>query len=290
MPEASVEEFLNRHAAATEAALISILDTWHDAPVGLVEAARYSLLAGGKRLRPALALGAAELLGQQAAMALPAACALEMIHTYSLIHDDLPAMDDDDLRRGRPTLHRAYDEATAILAGDALLTMAFDVIAASGNCTVVQEIARAAGVAGMVGGQYVDLQSEGRSLDLPALQAIHRAKTGALIRVAVRAGAMLANAAPTALAALTQYGENIGLAFQIADDILDIVGEETAIGKPVGSDAANNKATYPALLGLDAARARAREAADSAIAALAPFGPEADDFRALARFIVDRDH
>jgi geranylgeranyl diphosphate synthase type II len=285
----TAEAFLRDKAARTEAALEVRLVTWLDAPPRLVAAIRYSLLGGGKRLRPALALGAAEIIAGDDAVALPAACALEMIHTYSLIHDDLPAMDDDDLRRGRPTLHKAYDEATAILAGDALLTMAFDVAAESGSTIVIQEIARAAGVAGMVGGQFLDLEAEGQSAVLERLQQIHAAKTGALIRASVRCGALLAGADAAALEALTRYAEHIGLAFQIADDILDVTGDEATIGKPVGSDVANAKSTYPALLGLDESRRRALEAMHLALDDLAPFGPEADHFRALARYIVERD-
>lgn len=286
---ADVTTFLSESAARTEAQLHTLLWRETTAPRGLVEAMEYSLMAGGKRLRPALALGAARVLGADEAVALPAACALEMIHTYSLIHDDLPAMDNDDLRRGRPTAHKAFGEATAILAGDALLTLAFEVLAEAGNSTVIREIAWASGVGGMAGGQFIDLASEGKQLNLEQLREIHRCKTGALIRVAVRSGALLAGATPVALLALTAYGEHIGLAFQIADDILDVVGDEAAIGKPVGSDIANEKATYPALLGLDRARTLAREAADAAIAALGDFGPEADLFRRLADFIVDRD-
>jgi geranylgeranyl diphosphate synthase type II len=221
--------------------------------------------------------------------ALPAACALEMIHTYSLIHDDLPAMDNDDLRRGRPTSHKVYGEATAILAGDALLTMAFDVAAQSGDLHVVREIAQAAGVSGMVGGQQLDLEAEHQQVDLDTLRRIHALKTGALIRASVRTGVLLANAENVQLDALTRYGEHLGLAFQIADDILDVTGTKETLGKPIGSDAANEKSTYPALLGLERARARAQEAIQAALDALAGFGPEADNFRALARFVVDRE-
>jgi geranylgeranyl diphosphate synthase type II len=289
MPE-DVSEFLSTCAARTEERLRALLWRAPAEPRGLIEAMEYSLMAGGKRLRPALALGAARAAGADDAVAMPAACALEMIHTYSLIHDDLPAMDNDDLRRGRPTAHKAFGEATAILAGDSLLTLAFEVLADAGNAAVIREIAHASGVCGMAGGQFIDLQSEGKQLTLDALREIHRCKTGALIRASVRAGALLANAPAHTLDALTAYGEHIGLAFQIADDILDVVGDEAAIGKPVGSDIANEKATYPALLGLDRSRVLAREAADAAVAALAPLGPEADIFRSLADFIVDRNH
>jgi len=258
-------------------------------PTTLRAAIEYSLFAGGKRLRPALALGAAELICGDDTSALPAACALEMIHTYSLIHDDLPSMDNDDLRRGKPTSHKVYGEAIAILAGDALLTLAFQVATDCGNARVVREIAQAAGAEGMVGGQAIDLESENLKVGVPELRNLHAKKTGALIRVSVRTGAMVAGATGAQLEALTRYGEAIGLAFQIADDILDVVGDQDAIGKPVGSDASNNKSTYPAAVGLDGARKLAADAVAEAIAALDTFGPEADTFRALARYIVERD-
>lgn len=285
-----VNAFLRDKGQRTEAALETCIQHWQGVPELLEEAMRYSLFAGGKRLRPALALGAAEVICGSDAVALPAACALEMIHTYSLIHDDLPAMDNDDLRRGKPTLHRAYDEATAILAGDGLLTMAFDVIAATGNMDAVRELAQAAGVAGMVGGQFIDLQSEGQHLALDAMKNLHAHKTGALIRGAVRIGAMLAGANEPQLAALTAYGEHIGLAFQIADDILDVTGDEAALGKPVGSDVANDKSTYVALLGIAEAQALAHETTQHALDALSSFGAEAEMFRAIARFMVERRH
>ncbi len=284
-----LESMLREKAAKTEGALEARLASWDGAPPRLLEAMRYSLLAGGKRLRPALVLGAADLVAGRDEMALPAACAIEMIHTYSLIHDDLPAMDDDDLRRGRPTLHKAYDEATAILAGDALLTMAFDMAAQAGRVDIVREIAQAAGVRGMVGGQQLDMEGEGRGLGLEELRRIHAHKTGALIRASVRSGAMLAGAGAEQLAALSVYGEGIGLAFQIADDILDVTGTEEKLGKRVGSDASKSKSTYPALMGLDGARQFAEETVRAAVGALDAFGTEADDFRELARFIVERD-
>lgn len=285
-----VENFLLEKGQRTEAALEGYIQRWTGVPPLLEEAMRYSLFAGGKRLRPALALGAAEMVCGDDSAALPAACALEMIHTYSLIHDDLPSMDDDDLRRGRPTLHKAYDEATAILAGDGLLTMAFDVMAEAGNLAALRELAQAAGVSGMAGGQFLDLQSEGSTIPLAALRHLHACKTGALIRGAVRIGAMLGGADAVRLDALTAYAENIGLAFQIADDILDVTGDESAIGKRIGSDAANGKNTYVSLLGLADAQSLAQDAKTQAIEALREFGPEGDGFRALARFIVDRKH
>ena len=283
-----VENFLKDKSAKTDRALAAYVDSWSDAPRTLVDAIRYSLFAGGKRVRPALALGAAELIGGDDSVALPAACALEMIHTYSLIHDDLPAMDDDDLRRGKPTLHKVYGEAMAILAGDALSTMAFDVLAETGDVRVVRELAVASGVSGMAGGQVADLESEGKRISMEELRALHAKKTGALIRVAVRCGAILAGADEARLADLTRYGEEVGLAFQIADDVLDVIGAEELMGKRAGSDAAKNKSTYPALLGVEESQRLANEAADRAVAALAKFGPEADIFRELARYVVER--
>lgn len=284
-----VEVFLAEKAKKTEAALEHYLETWNQTPHRLLDAIRYSLLAGGKRLRPALALGAAELVAGDDSPAIPAACAIEMIHTYSLIHDDLPSMDNDNLRRGRPTSHRVFGEAMAILAGDALLTMAFDVAAQCGELRVVAELARAAGVEGMVGGQVMDMESENQRLGIDELRQLHQRKTGALIRVSVRAGAMLAGANRAQLDALTRYGESVGLAFQIADDILDVVGTVEAIGKPVGSDESRHKSTYPAAVGLDESRRLAREAAQSAVEALSIFDEKADPFRALAAYIIQRD-
>ncbi|GMV91985.1 MAG: hypothetical protein AMXMBFR82_17630 [Candidatus Hydrogenedentota bacterium] len=285
----AVPEYLASKAARTEAALEQCFAEWVDAPATLLEAMRYSLFAGGKRLRPGLALGACEIVCGDDAPALPAACALEMIHTYSLMHDDLPSMDNDDLRRGKPTAHRVFGEAMAILGGDALLTMAFDVAASSGDARVVREIAQAAGVAGMVGGQVIDLESEGKRLSVDELKGLHARKTGALIRVSVRAGALLGGANDEAMGALTAYGDHIGLAFQIADDVLDVIGTEAALGKPIGSDIARDKSTYPAAVGLDRARTLGEESVAAAIGALEVFGPEADAFRALARYIMDRD-
>ena len=282
-------EFLQTKAQRTEAALATYVDGWKGVPESLLDAVRYSLFAGGKRLRPALALGAAEVVSGHDSFALPVACSLEMIHTYSLIHDDLPAMDDDDLRRGKPTCHKVYGEATAILAGDALLTMAFDAAAETGSTAIVRALAQAAGAGGMVGGQQLDLEGEGKQLDLVALQSIHRAKTGALIQVSLRCGAMAAGATDGQVEALADYGKHLGLAFQITDDILDVVGAESVIGKPVGSDESREKSTYPALLGLDESRRLAVEAVASALAALDVFGEEAENLRNLARFVADRE-
>ncbi len=283
-----VSAFLETAAQETETALERYLSEWSSVAPRLTEAVRYSLFAGGKRLRPALALGACELVGGHAESALSAACAIEMVHTYSLIHDDLPAMDNDDLRRGKPTLHRVSGEAIAILAGDALLTHAFDLAARSGNVEVVRELALGAGVAGMVGGQAQDLESEGKTLELEQLKDIHKNKTGALIRCSVRCGAVIGGASATELSALTEYGEALGLAFQIADDILDVSGDEESLGKRTGADAARGKPTYPALVGLDQARELAEEARWRAVGALDVFGARADVFRELASFVVER--
>ena len=263
-------------------------------PPSLCNAARYSIFAGGKRLRPILCMAAAEAVGGDSDAVLPVACALEMIHTYSLIHDDLPAMDDDEYRRGRLTNHKVFGEGMAILAGDALLTEAFCLMAAVGGSdgegllTVIQEIARAVGFFGMVGGQAVDLESEGKEIDFETLHYIHTHKTAALLQVSLRAGAILAGAGPQELARLTEYGTKIGLAFQIADDILDVEGDVEVLGKETGCDGERKKATYPALMGLEPSRAQARELVDQALTDLSPFDERADPLRMIARFIVDR--
>ena len=266
-----------------------------DCPPRLAEAMRYSVLAGGKRLRPALALMAAEACGADPAVALPAACALEMVHTYSLVHDDLPSMDDDDLRRGRPTCHKAFDEATAVLAGDGLLTLAFEVLAAhvrppEAAIRCVRELAEASGPAGMVGGQMADLLAEGRTDgDATALEAIHRRKTGALLRAALRLGGISAGADADTVAALDTYGQGVGLAFQIVDDLLDVQGDEAKLGKRVNKDSALGKWTYPGFLGVEGSRERARQVVGDAVAALAPLGDRGARLRALAWDLLERD-
>jgi geranylgeranyl diphosphate synthase type II len=265
-------------------------------PESLSAAMKYSLMAGGKRLRPVLTLWAAETCGADENAALPAAVALEMIHTYSLIHDDLPAMDDDDLRRGRPTCHKAFDEATAILAGDGLLTLAFEVVArhqrpldAIADCIAI--LAEAAGPKGMVGGQMADLQAESRDdANLDELEAIHRRKTGALLCAALRLGATVAGASDREKAALAEYGWNVGLAFQVVDDLLDATGDESKMGKRVGKDSGLGKWTYPGLMGIEASQAYARQLTAAAIDSLAVFEGRADRLRALAHQIVERDH
>jgi geranylgeranyl diphosphate synthase type II len=256
---------------------------------------RYAVLGSGKRLRPVLCLAACEAVGGTVEQALPAACALEMIHAYSLVHDDLPALDDDDLRRGRATVHVAFDEATAILVGDALLTEALALLsrepaAAPAACrlAVLHEIASAAGTAGMVGGQVDDLLTEGQRLDEETLTSIHRRKTGALLTASVRAGAVAASAPPEQIAALSRYGQALGLAFQIVDDLLDVIGTRESLGKSPGKDAAAGKTTFASLLGLEESRRRAASLADEAVHALAPLGGEGDLLAAIARYAVER--
>jgi geranylgeranyl diphosphate synthase type II len=264
-------------------------------PARLAEAIRYCLLAPGKRLRPRLVLLAARTCGNSnVADALPAACAVEMIHAYSLIHDDLPAMDDDDMRRGRPSCHVAFDEATAILAGDALLTLAFEVLATDiqPGATAARccgELARAAGVAGMVGGQADDLAAERLRGSADQLESIHLRKTGALLRVSLRLGGIVAGANDEQLETLDQFGIRLGLAFQIVDDLLDASGKESDVGKRTGKDATRGKLTFPRLLGLEESRQRAEQLIAEACDVLEPFGPEGEDLRRVARFVLGRN-
>jgi len=270
-------------------------------PLELVmrEPLAYALSTGGKRVRPILCLAACAAVGGEPEIALPSACALEMIHTYSLIHDDLPALDDDDLRRGKPTCHVQFDEATAILTGDALLNMAFEVLsetgckAGPGNASrwlrVVAIISNASGCLGMIEGQARDLSFEGVKLKHEALESMHRLKTGALIRAAVHAGAVLGGASEDQIDRLKRYAENIGLAFQVIDDILNIQGDPSVLGKAVGTDASRQKNTYPALLGLERSRAYADQLIGDALRALDIFDNKADPLRAIAQYIVDRN-
>ncbi|MBW1988472.1 MAG: polyprenyl synthetase family protein [Deltaproteobacteria bacterium] len=260
----------------------------------LAQAMRYCLDAGGKRVRPILCIAAAEAVGGSQQDCLDAACALEFIHTYSLIHDDLPAMDDDDLRRGKPTCHKAFDEATAILAGDALLTYAFQVLCRPGppSCEsrmrVAEIIAEKAGWPGMVEGQMLDIQAEGKHISLNELENLHRKKTGALIEAAVLAGAVLAGADAARESALLEYAQKIGLLFQVTDDILNVSGSPEELGKAVGTDELREKSTYPSLLGLDGAREFARELTREALRALEGFDNRSDPLRALARYLENR--
>ncbi len=294
-----LQAYLDHQLTQIEAALNKYLPGSTTRPARLHEAMRYSVLGGGKRIRPVMLLAACEAVGGNMQEAMPAACAVEMIHAYSLIHDDLPAMDNDDMRRGRPTNHKVFGEATAILAGDGLLTEAFillsrldtmDTVPANARLEIVNLLATHAGTRGMVGGQMVDMEVEGTAIDLPTLEYIHTHKTGALIKVAVEIGAIIGGATQQQRDALQRYAAATGLAFQIADDILDIIAAPAALGKRIGSDQQRGKATYPALLGLSEARRRADEMNAIAIRALDLFGNEAQPLRAIARYIVDRSH
>jgi farnesyl diphosphate synthase len=286
-------------AAVTVRLTDSVLDGLLKAPPGLearvYEAMRYSALAPGKRLRPLLVLASSRLFGVAQGSALQVAAAIEMVHAYSLIHDDLPAMDDSDLRRGRPTCHKAFDEATAVLAGDGLLTMAFEVLSHPGThgspsvrCELVSALATAAGSAGMVGGQMIDLIAETTTLDIGAITRLQRMKTGALIAFACEAGAILAKASHELRTALRGYAHDLGLAFQIADDLLDVEGSAEETGKPVGADAAAGKATFVSILGVERARAQAELLIGQAVAHLDLFEQRAELLRQVARFVIDR--
>jgi geranylgeranyl diphosphate synthase type II len=270
-------------------------------PTSLYNAIRHSLFAGGKRIRPILSIAAYEAVGGKGNDILPFTCALEMIHTYSLIHDDLPALDDDDFRRGRPTCHKVFGEAIAILAGDALLTEAFKLMTNQTHrefsirdgglvLDIIYEVSKAAGMLGMVGGQVVDIESEGKKVDLPTLQYIHTHKTGELILVSIRIGAKLGGANQDILKNLTSYGKKVGLAFQIADDILNIEGEASRLGKKTGSDFSRGKVTYPSLLGIEASKRKAKDLVELAVDDIRSFGPEGDPLREIARFILSREY
>ena len=293
-----LKSYLKEQCARVDAALDKFLPKETELPHSLHKAMRYSVFAGGKRVRPILMLAACQAVGGETERAIPAACAMEMIHTYSLIHDDLPAMDNDDFRRGNPTNHKVFGDAVAILAGDALLTQAFILLSSpffASNVphdrilAVIHEIASAAGSRGMVGGQVVDMESEGRKdLDLPTVQYIHTHKTGALIKASVKIGALLGGADDRQLSSITRFGEVIGLAFQIADDILDIEGSTEDLGKDAGSDQARGKATYPSVIGIEESRRRASELLDMSIESLDSFGEKADPLREIAKFIISR--
>ncbi|MEX2168741.1 MAG: polyprenyl synthetase family protein [Pirellulales bacterium] len=291
----AVEIHWQRLRVRVDSALDLALQFGEGCPIELQEAMRYSVLGSGKRLRPLLVLLAAEACGGLVEAALPAACAVELIHAYSLVHDDLPAMDDDDLRRGRPTCHKQFGEATAILVGDALQARAFELLAsgikpAERTVRCVAELARAAGATALVGGQTDDLAGLNSHATVERLQAIHRRKTGAMFVVSLRLGAIVAGATDDQLTALTEYGTHVGLAFQIIDDLLDVSGQQDVVGKRLGKDHDRRKLTYPQLLGVEASRHRVEELLDSAIRALEPIGDDADSLRGLARFIVQRDH
>ena len=282
-------------SALVEAQLVKELNEANPLDKTLCESMKYSLMAGGKRLRPILVMAAADAVGAKGTDYLTTGCAMEMIHTYSLIHDDLPAMDDDAYRRGKPTNHMVYGAGMATLAGDALLTLAFEVMlrqqgaSAETLVQVVREISTAAGPDGMVGGQALDMESEDTQISMETMKNIHLGKTGALFRAAIRSGAILGGASEEALEALTVYADNFGLAFQITDDILDVIGDEAVIGKPVGSDEKNHKSTYVTLTSLEEAQKLAQEAVDTAIDALKIFGEEADFLRELVAYLVKRN-
>ena len=292
-----IRQYLERKREEVDGYLQSVIPSAETMPTTLHESMRYSLFAGGKRVRPILAIAAAEAVGKASDSVLPVAASLELIHTYSLIHDDLPAMDNDDFRRGKPTNHKVYGEAMAILAGDALLTMAFELCAgassedgleASRQVQLIRELAVGAGHVGMVGGQVLDIQAENQDIDLATLQSIHKHKTGMLIRAAVRMGAIAGGATANQLNELTVYAENIGLAFQIADDVLNVTGTREELGKNPNTDAQRGKKTYPTFYGVDGAKQLAEDCVNRANSRLESFGAKADPLRELARYITSR--
>jgi geranylgeranyl diphosphate synthase, type II len=294
--QVSIERYLDQQRALVEGELERLLPAAEEDPPVIHRAMRYAVFAGGKRLRPILCLESGRLLGGKEESLLPLAGALELIHTYSLIHDDLPALDNDDLRRGKPTCHRAFGEAMAILAGDALLTRAFEVLSSPGplpaerKLRVIQALASAIGTqGGMVAGQVADLATAGQKPDAARLEFIHSAKTGAFIRVAVRAGAICAAALEPDLERLTQYGAKVGLAFQIVDDLLDVLGSKEALGKAVGKDGKQLKATYPALYGIEESRRIASKLVQEACAVLEPYGSRAEKLQQIAQYLLVRN-
>jgi len=293
-PDFDLKQYLEARRLMVEEALEVALPQQDGPESRVVEAMRYSLFAGGKRLRPILCLAASEAVGGEIQSAMPAGCALEMIHTYSLIHDDLPAMDDDDLRRGKPTNHKVFGEAIAILAGDGLLTEAFVLLSDYNSLLperavqVIGVIAEAASYRGMVGGQVVDILSQNKRADLETVQQMHSRKTAALIAAATESGALAGKGSEAQVAALARYGRAIGLAFQIADDILDIEGDTELLGKTTGADEARGKVTYPAAVGLERSRQAADEMINDALAALEGFDDRANPLRSLANYIITR--
>ena len=293
-PDFDLKQYLEARRLMVEEALEVALPQQDGPETRVVEAMRYSLFAGGKRLRPILCLAASEAVGGDLKTAMPAGCALEMIHTYSLIHDDLPAMDDDDLRRGKPTNHKVFGEAIAILAGDGLLTEAFVLLSDYNSLLperavqVIGVIAEAASYRGMVGGQVVDILSQNKRADLETVQQMHSRKTAALIAAATESGALTGKGSEAQVAALARYGRAIGLAFQIADDILDIEGDAELLGKTTGADEARGKVTYPAAVGLERSRQTANEMVNDALAALEGFDDRANPLRSLANYIITR--
>jgi|ERR1051326_406412 geranylgeranyl diphosphate synthase type II len=290
-----LQSFLTAKTAAVNRALDHFLPTENHKPATIHRAMRYSLFAGGKRIRPALCLAAAEACGGKESDALPLACAVECIHTYSLIHDDLPAMDDDDYRRGKLTNHKVFGEGIAVLAGDALLTIAFELAAKSkgwpryGHQKIILELASASGSLQLIAGQVADLEGEGKKISAKELQYIHERKTSALLCCSVRLGGISANCTPTQLKALTDFGYHVGLAFQVIDDILDVTQTSDKLGKTAGKDTKAQKATYPAIVGLQKSRRIAERLTGRAFAALKPFGGKAAALRGLAEYLLQRD-
>ncbi len=295
-PFADLNRYLAARSAAVDKALERFLPKAVTKPATLHKAMRYSLFAGGKRLRPILCLAAAEACGGEAEAALPLACAVECVHTYSLIHDDLPCMDDDDFRRGRPTSHKVFGEAVAVLAGDALLTLAFEIVAGAAGtrrhpvAALVTELARAAGSRHLIAGQVADLEGEGKKATGRDLRFIHEAKTAALLGAAIRLGGMSANATPEKIESLSVFGQNLGLAFQVIDDILDVTQTSEKLGKSAGKDAAAQKSTYPAVFGLEKSRQEARRLTARALSALEPFGKKGEPLRAIGDFLLRREY
>jgi len=288
-----IAHYLKDRADLVDRTLESVLPPQDCRPGRLHESMRYAVLGGGKRLRPVLAMAAAEAVGADSVAMLREACALELVHTYTLVHDDLPAMDDDDFRRGRQATHKVYGEATAILAGDALQPLAFAVLASGAHSAekkieAIRLIADACGSQGIVGGQMVDIDSEGKHIDAADLDYIHRHKTGCLLRASVLLGAVLGGCSPEQYRRLSDYGEAIGLCFQITDDILDVLGTSAELGKPAGSDQVRGKATYPSINGMEASRSRQSELYSDAIAALDIFDDRAEPLREIARLIIER--
>jgi geranylgeranyl diphosphate synthase type II len=291
-----LKQYLRTQQTVIDRALGRHLPPVSAKPSTIHKAMRYSLFAGGKRLRPVLTLAAAEACGGDAERALPAACAVECIHTYSLIHDDLPCMDDDDLRRGRPTSHKVFGEGIAVLAGDALLTIAFEILAKSEptsryqGTALITELASASGSKWLIAGQVLDLEGEGKPVTAQQLKFIHQAKTAALLTSSIRLGAMSANAAPARLQSLTDFGQALGLAFQIIDDILDVTQSTEKLGKTAGKDVAATKATYPAIFGLEKSRSEAHRLTSAAREALKPFGPKGARLREIADYLLEREY
>ncbi len=291
-----MRDYLLSHQKMVDAALQTYLPKPGVKPKTIHQAMRYSVFAGGKRLRPILCLAAGECCGGEANAALPLACAVECIHTYSLIHDDLPCMDDDDLRRGKPTSHKVFGEAIAVLAGDALLTFAFELAAQVPGWPryplkeVIRELAFASGSRNLIAGQVVDLESEGKHISLPALRFIHQSKTAALLRTTIRLGAMSANASPARLASLSVFGMSLGLAFQVIDDILDVTQSSETLGKSAGKDLISEKATYPSIIGLEASRKAAKKLTEEAHRSLKPFSGNAEILHGLADYLLDREY